>query len=182
MLICSLAVILLVAVFNLVNSQEILVSQWLLNNGFSTNAAQVVIKNRNIESIDPNAFNGYGSTFTLNLANNRLAQLDAGLFDGMRRLGVFDVSFNRIRSVDPGLFRNLAQLVTINLEMNELTTLDEQIFSGLVNLRNLFLTRNRLTRISANLLNSRDYFFFFLGVFIFVVVNSFILSIKVWAT
>lgn len=139
--------------------QVTLTNQWLISNGLSSNAGYVVIKNKNIQSIDGNAFNGYSNTFTLNLANNRIGQLGAGLFDGMSKLGVFDLSYNQITSVDGGLFRNLVQLVTINLEANQISSLADGTFNGLVKLRNLFLTRNRLTRISASLLTGKNIYF-----------------------
>lgn len=136
----------------------ILSNQWLLNFGLSSNAVYVVLKNKNIQSIDPNAFNGYTSTFTLNLANNRITQLRAGVIDKLLNLRIFDVSYNLITSVESGTFQNLRNLVTINLEFNQISTLDERTFTGLNNLSNLFLTRNRLTQLSGNLLSGLTHF------------------------
>lgn len=70
----------------------------------------IIIENKGISSIDPNAFRNLACLTHLNLAENQLTHLNANLFHSLSSLENLDLSKNHCTVLDPVIFRSLTKL------------------------------------------------------------------------
>ncbi|PSN55578.1 hypothetical protein C0J52_12111 [Blattella germanica] len=107
-----------------------------------TSFSDVVLKNSNITSLDPETFGQMNKLSSLYLSHNPLETLDNGLFRKLKSLTYLDLRRNRLRSLDDNIFKNQKFLRTLLLDDNRLTTLSINVLIPLQSLINISLAGN----------------------------------------
>ena len=105
------------------------------------------LNNRNIASIDSQAFNGISLLTRLDIVNNQFTRVPLRTFDNLINLNILNINNNQLDTIDGGIFRNLNRLNILNLSNNQLTNIPTNTFDSLVNLNKLHLGSNQLNQI-----------------------------------
>ena len=131
------------------------------------------VSNRQLESVDANAFQNlsYVNRLILNenllthilpgtfdwiellfleLADNMLSDLAPDIFSGPKFLLVLDLHGNQLTSLHPDLFKNHWILEAMDLSRNNLCELLPETFSPLTLISNLILDQNNFTAVQKN--------------------------------
>ena len=103
-------------------------------------------RGNNIQSLEPQDFNGLTSLEVLRLNNNSLASLPEKLFNGLTSLRQLSLGSNSLTSLPEDLFDGLTSLEALHLHYNSLTSLPKNLFSELTSLEHLSLAHNPLTK------------------------------------
>ena len=94
-------------------------------------AMALEIRNKNINSISPNAFDGYRNTRILDLGSNSIEKFSVDQFRQMESLEELSLAKNQLATL-PGLgFSGLTNLVEVRVNGNFLTRITEEMFAGL---------------------------------------------------
>ena len=107
------------------------------------------LRYNNISLIEPNAFEGLDSLYTLWLSNNNLHNLTSGMFQQLKNLEKLYLSGNRIGSIEAKSFSGLQKVFILDLSDNLLSSLVEGSLSGLTALEELHIDGNRFTTLDA---------------------------------
>ena len=103
----------------------------------------------NISLIEPDAFEGLDSLYTMWLSNNSLQILTSGMFQQLKNLEKLYLSGNRIASIEANSFSELQKLLILDLSHNLLSSLVDGSLSGLTALKELHIDGNRFTTLDA---------------------------------
>ena len=103
----------------------------------------------NISLIEPDAFEGLDSLYTLWLSNNSLQMLTSGMFQQLKNLEKLYLTGNRISSIEANSFSGLQKLLTLDLSDNLLSSLVGGSLSELTALKELHIDGNRFTTLDA---------------------------------
>lgn len=108
------------------------------------NVSDLSICESDITQIENGTFDGLPNLRSLSLHYNRdLETIDYDAFANLKQLEHLSLSHNFIQSLDNRVFSYLVSLETLNLIENGIESLDENIFSSLENLRHLYLGSNK---------------------------------------
>ena len=97
--------------------------------GFNILSTSIAISDNNIDSIDPNAFNGYDKLTVISLSNDNLKTIDIEVFKGavnLKYLTFYTRSLNKFTNSKNIKFVNLSSLILIS----NLTSLNKAMFNA----------------------------------------------------
>nr|AVK72307.1 slit2 protein [Isodiametra pulchra] len=105
---------------------------------------KIDLSHNNIESIQPNSFEGAEFLESLVLSGNKLSDIDPGVFKNMRHLERLELRENSFRCIRNDSFSAISNLRMLDLGQNGIKTIDKNAFNGLNNLQTLNLLENHL--------------------------------------
>lgn len=115
-----------------------------------TNELSVLqIKNSNLLTIDPGAFDIVPNLALLQISYNPITTIKSGVFNNLK-VKELDLSNNFISAIDGEAFNNITSLQIVKLSYNAIKELNPNWFQDCPNLYKLSIIYNELTRIPAN--------------------------------
>ena len=102
--------------------------------------------------IEPSAFDGLQTLYTLWLSSNSLDTLTSGMFQHLNNLDKLYLTGNRIGHIEVNSFTGLGKLTILDLSDNLLSSLKAGLLTELVSLKELHIDGNRFTTLNAEAL------------------------------
>lgn len=134
----------IIYLFECNNLNRALLTQWI---PFGINSPFIDLDNRQIETIDPDTFNGLTTLTYLELFSNKITDLDPTIFNGLTGLKSLTLYNNLLRIIDSGTFKELINLEVLNLYNNKIIAIDYDVFVGLNSLKSVYFGLNPITSI-----------------------------------
>lgn len=111
------------------------------------NLHKLVLRECEIETVHPDAFNGLRIVIEIDLSMNKIKTLYPGTFRETLRLRVLLLNDNRIERLEDGLFHNLTFLQKVEVSDNRLERIGQRTFHNLPGLQSLALGGNNLSNL-----------------------------------
>lgn len=111
-------------------------------------ADTINLEYKDIDSINPNTFQGLTQLEHLYLDHNMLTKLEDDTFKGLFRLSVLSLSNNEIHTISENIFNGLTSLEWLHLETNHISTFNENALRTNYKLEYLNLDYNRVASFS----------------------------------
>lgn len=124
------------------------------------NVLDLSLSNSRIQKINREMFEKLSNLRSLSLHYNRdLKTINYDAFWNLKQLTHLSLAYNSIRSLDKRVFLNLVNLEILNVTENGIKRLDKEIFSNLRNLRQLYLGSSRYRRLDHELFVGLEYLY-----------------------